>query len=100
MKKDMLKEFVVLHLSEALQSIADSYIRESYDNVEDTIKGASLDELVGSLSDAISPFFGRDNWMELENYVYDVLTKDEKNLENMKSLLIGIVNFVEPFKEA
>lgn len=94
----MLKEQVVLHLCDAMQVVAASYTRESYGNVEDTINGASLEELASSLSDALSVYFGRDDWMELENYVYDVLTRDEKNLKNMKNLLISIASFVEPFK--
>lgn len=94
----MLKEMVSLHLCDAMQVVAASYMKESYGNVEDTIKGASLEELASSLSDALSPYFGRDDWMELENYVYDVLTRDEKNLENMRILLISIVSFTEPFK--
>lgn len=99
--KIMVKERIVNYLPKAIQEVSNLYMKESYDNVVDTIRGADPSELASSLSDALLSYFGRDDWMELETYIYEKLVygKDaKKNSDMFKDLLIANVNFVEIFK--
>jgi len=97
----MIRERIANYLPKAIQEVANIYVNESYDNVIDTINGADPSELASSLSDALSCYFGRDDWMELETVIYDKLVygRDaKKNIQDFKDLLITNLNFVELFK--
>lgn len=95
----MLKKSIKLYIDEAIQVVAAKYINKYQDNTIEKINDATPDELASSISDELSVYFGRDNWMDLENEVYDIIVyNDENNIQKIKNLLIATVEVLNLFK--
>lgn len=94
----MMKQFILLHLNDAIQIVANKYDKVNYADTVEAINNASLDELASSLSDALSSYFSRNEWTNLNNLIYDILYNDEANVNKMKELMIATVKFAELFK--